>query len=115
VRKRAKRNFEELLCEAVDEGLSSLGESAKQAIYYYLEKGFSINRQQIPYKFEDFAIAIEKFFGAGANFLELLILKQLYEKVGAGFNLKASESVNFLERIAVAKQSIEPERLETKI
>ena len=103
---RTKRSFEELLNEAVEEGLSSLGESAKQATYYYLEKGFSLDRQKIPYKVKDFATAIEKFFGVGANFLEMLILKQLYEKAGQSYNLDMSEDVNFPERIILAKQSI---------
>ena len=113
MRSRAKRSFEELLNEAVEEGLSSLGESAKQAIYYYLEKGFNLNRQEIPYKVKDFATAIEKFFGVGANFLETLILKQLYEKAGQSFNLDISEDVNFSERVILAKRSIGIEQLVT--
>ena len=114
MRSRAKRSFEELLNEAVEEGLSSLGESAKQATYYYLEKGFNLNKQEIPYKIKDFATAIEKFFGVGANFLEMLILKQLYEKAGQSFNLDTSEDVNFSERIVLAKRSIGTEQLVTK-
>lgn len=110
MRNHTKRSFEELLDEAVEEGLSSLGESAKQATYYYLEKGFNLNKQEIPYKVKDFATAIEKFFGVGANFLEMLILKQLYEKAGQSYNLDTSEDVNFPERIILAKQALELEQ-----
>src|SRR3989304_7537998 len=79
------RCFEELLAEAVDEGLSSLGDSAKQAIYFHLEKTFSIEKQNIPNKFEEFTNAIEKIFGLGAKTLEIRIIKSLYEKVGRDF------------------------------
>ena len=79
------RCFEELLAEAVDEGLSSLGDSAKQAIYFHLEKTFSIEKQNIPNKIEEFTNAIEKIFGLGAKTLEIRIIKSLYEKVGRDF------------------------------
>lgn len=59
----SKRDFEKLLLEAVDEGLSSLGEPSKQAIYFHLEKGFNIKKQEIPYKITTFAKAVEKILG----------------------------------------------------
>ncbi|GAH09178.1 unnamed protein product, partial [marine sediment metagenome] len=55
--------FEEVLLEAIDEGLSMLGESGKQAIYLHLGKSLKMNRQDIPYRIEEFADAIEKLFG----------------------------------------------------
>jgi len=79
------RAFKKLLLEAVDEALSSLGDSSKQAIYFYLEETFKINRQNIPNKIEEFTNAIEKIFGQGAKILELQIIKHLYEKVGRDF------------------------------
>jgi len=103
---RVQRNFEELLSEAVDEGLASLGQSAKQAMYYYLETVSNLNKQEIPYKVKDFAAAIEKFFGLGSNFLEIIILKQLYEKVGEPLDLPSSEDLNFskcVEHVRKAK------------
>lgn len=53
-------SFEKLLLEAVDEALSSLEDSSKQAMYFRLEKTFDIKKQDIPYKIEEFANAIEK-------------------------------------------------------
>jgi hypothetical protein len=79
------RCFEKLLAEAVDEGLSLLGDSARQAIYFHLEKTFSIEKQNIPNKIEAFTNAIEKIFGLGAKILEIKIIKYLYEKVGRDF------------------------------
>jgi len=78
-------DFEKLLLEAVDEGLSSLGDSPKRAIYFYLEKSFKIKKMDIPSKIDEFANAIEKIFGHGAKHLEIQIMKRLYEKIGHTF------------------------------
>jgi hypothetical protein len=100
-----KQNFEKLLLEAIDEGLSSLGESSKQAIYLHLEKRFKIKKHEIPHKIEAFADVIEKIFGLGANFLEILIMKQLHEKCGQSFKWPESKELTFIEYVAVAKRS----------
>jgi len=97
-------SFEKLLLEAVDEGLSSLGDSPKQAIYFYLEKTFKINKQEIPYKIEEFAEALEKIFELGAKFLEILIIKCLYNRVGQIFEYNQEDLV-FSEYVAAAWQS----------
>jgi hypothetical protein len=102
-----KPDFEKLLLEAVDECLASLGESSKQAIYFHLEKGFNIQRQEIPFKIEAFIFAVEKIFGIGANFLELLILKGLYEKTGLKGKEDSFKGLTFVEAVAAAKQKME--------
>ena len=70
-------DFKELLLEAVDTALSSLGNSSKQAIYFYLEKNFTVKKQDIPNKIEEFITAIEEIFGHGAKILEIEIMKHL--------------------------------------
>ncbi len=79
------RDFKKLLQEAIDETLSSLGDSSKQALYFHLEKNFRIKKQDIPNKIEEFTNAIEKIFGDGAKILEIQMIKRLYEKVGHDF------------------------------
>jgi len=98
------RSFEKLLLEALDETLSSLGDSSKEAIYFHLEKTFSINKQDIPYKIEEFANAIEKIFGSGARLLEIKIMKRLYEKVGPVFKyFPERDDLVFTEYMAAAR------------
>ena len=75
------KSFEKLLLEAVDEALASLGDSAKQAIYFHLEDKFEITKDEIPQHVEDFATGLVKIFGVGAQFLEILIMKELYERI----------------------------------
>jgi len=78
-------DFRKLLLEAVDEVFSSLGDSAKRAIYFHLQKTFKIKKQEIPNKIDEFTNAIEKIFGDGAKLIEIQIMKHLYEKVGNEF------------------------------
>ena len=79
--KNHSKKFEEVLQDSIDEALSSLGEAVKTSIYFHLEHKFLIARQDIPFRIEDFSDALEKIFGLGAKHLELLIMKNLYEKV----------------------------------
>jgi len=99
------RIFEKLLLEAVDEALSSLGASSKQAIYFHLENTFDINKPDIPHKIEEFANAIEKIFGPGAKFLEIQIMKRLYKKVGP-FKYFPERGLIFTEYVAAARLSL---------
>jgi hypothetical protein len=105
-----KRDFEKLLLQAVDEGLSSLGESSKRAIYFHLEKNFKIKKKEIPNKIEIFEDAIEKIFGLGADFLEILIMKRLHEKAGGMFELQESTDFAFAKYVNEAKQNFTRKR-----
>jgi hypothetical protein len=97
------RGFKKLLLEAIDDGLSSLGDPAKLAIYIYLEKNFKIKKQEIPNKINEFTNAIEKIFGNGVKFLEIQIMKHLYEKVGHNFRYFPEEDdLLFTEYIEAA-------------
>jgi len=100
-----EKDFDELLLEAVDEGLSSIGESSKQAIYFYLETVFNLKRHEIPYKIEDFAVAIEKIFGQGAKCLEILIMNHLYEKIERPIQLHEPKNFTFTSYVTAARQS----------
>ena len=96
--------FEEVLLEAIDEGLSLLGESAKQSVYFYLEKTFKMNRVDIPYRIEEFTDAVEKIFGSGAKILEIQIMKCLFKKVGYKFkHYPKQKNLTFTEYIAAVK------------
>jgi len=97
-------NFEEALLEAIDEGLSLLGESAKRAVYFHLEKDFEMNRLEISYRIEEFTDAIENIFGTGAKILEIQIMKCLFKKVGYTFKLyPRQKNLTFTEYIAAIK------------
>jgi hypothetical protein len=88
-------NFSKLLLAAVDESLSSLGDSSKQAIFFHLESSFKIKRENIPANLTEFSKALEGIFGPGASYLEEMIIKHLHEKLG--IRSENIESVGFPE------------------
>jgi hypothetical protein len=98
------RDFEKVLLEAIDEGLSALGESPKQAIYFHLDRSFNIKKEEIPSRIMAFTQAIENIFGVGANFVEILIMKKLYGKIGEAFNWNEPEGFGFTAYLTEAKR-----------
>ena len=106
--KLTEKAFQRLLLEAIDGALSSLGDSAKQSIYYHLQNKCEITRDEIPCRLEDFEEGLEKIFGEGTRFLEILIMKQLYEKVGSEANVMKwdeSREFKFIDYVKVAEQN----------
>jgi hypothetical protein len=75
-------NLEELVLEAIDESLSSMGQNCKKSIYFHLENDYNLNKLEIPFRIKDFSEAIEKIFGVGAKILEIQILRILFKKMG---------------------------------
>jgi hypothetical protein len=102
---KKSKNFNELLIEAIDEALSSLGESVKQSIYFHIEKKF-VARNEIPENITDFQGGLEKIFGAGAHFIEILIMKNLHVKIGITITIDAADKrLEFADYVKAARQS----------
>lgn len=99
----ARQTFDKAFLNAVDNALDSLGKSAKQSIYFHLESKFEIERDEIPRRIEDFADGLEKIFGVGAHFLEILIMKELHRRIGQPLEWDENKEFIFAEYIAAAK------------
>ncbi len=95
-------DFNGILISAVDEGLSSLGDSSKQAIFYHLKASFHVSKGSIPTNIRGFKNAIEDIFGPGASFLERIIEARLQKKLG--LNLGDKECPDFLTCVENAKK-----------
>lgn len=90
--------FRELLLSSVDEGLNVLGGSAKEAIYYYIEKNSGIRKEEIPLKPEKLSLVLTRIFGSvGAHFIEKQILNNLYRKIDIEHSI--NEELNFKQNI----------------
>ena len=100
-----QNNFSKVLLSAVDESLASLGDSPKQAILFHLESSFKIKRECIPDNLTNFTTALEKIFGPGASYLEKLIAKRLYEKLGLDF-VEEEASWSFLESVNMVQKQV---------
>ncbi|MEM2103149.1 MAG: hypothetical protein QXM22_06520 [Candidatus Bathyarchaeia archaeon] len=78
---KTEKKFAALLLEALDEAFLALGQTTRFSIYFSLETKFSLPKQDIPDRIEDFANALRKIFGNAAAPLEILIMKSLNEKI----------------------------------
>ena len=99
------KDFDPLLLESIDEALQSLGESVKISIYFHLEKNFSVHRSDIPTHLDEFQNGLEKIFGLGARFLEILIMKNLYARIECPLNIGENVQMEFVKYVESAKQS----------
>jgi hypothetical protein len=97
--------FDKLLLCAIDEALNSLGKSVKQSIYFHIENKFSVARNTIPENLVEFQGGLEKIFGTGARFMEILIIKNLHIKIGLPLVMEKGEQLEFIEYVDAAQQS----------
>ncbi|MEM3699831.1 MAG: hypothetical protein QXL57_03055 [Candidatus Bathyarchaeia archaeon] len=99
-----QNNFSKIFLSALEESLSLLGDSPKQAIFFHLEASFNLKREKIPTNLTEFTKALEGIFGPGASYLEMLIVKRLYEKLGLKF--EEMEGLDFLQCVDNLKKRI---------
>ncbi|MEM3823646.1 MAG: hypothetical protein QXH87_01805 [Candidatus Bathyarchaeia archaeon] len=100
------KDFQKTFLEAVEEGLSSLGESPKQAILFHVENTFKLPRDEIPQNLTEFKKALEKIFGPGTPYLERLILERLCDKLNLKFESVETESPDFLDSVENLKKRL---------
>lgn len=82
---KTEQEFNEVLLQSIDEALFTLGEKAKTGLYFHLQHTFALPKKDLPDRIGDFANALEKIFGQGAEQIELLIMKSLNKKVEATY------------------------------
>jgi hypothetical protein len=99
------KEFEKLLLESIDEALLSLGESVRQSIYFHVEKNFQVTKDEIPQTLEHFQLALEKIFGIGSRYIEILIMKSLYTKIGRPQCMEKTEQLEFIKYVDAARRS----------
>lgn len=101
----SKSDFNKILLEAVDDALSELGDSARQSIYFHLRTRYKIAKNDIPRNVDDFEDGLEKIFGSGARFLEILIMKRLHKKIGYPLKWNYKKELVFIDYVVAAKRS----------
>lgn len=96
--------FDKLLQGAVDDALTNLGESVKQAIYFHIEKQFNVPKNNVSKNLKDFQLGLEKIFGAGARFIEILIMKNLHSKIGRPLEIEGDE-LEFIKYVNAVEEN----------
>ena len=96
--------FDKILLRAIDEALESLGESVRQSIYFHIENKFNVARNEIPENLQQFQGGLKEIFGAGAQFIEFLIMKNLNIKIGYPRVTVKSKNFEFIKYLDASKQ-----------
>jgi hypothetical protein len=103
--------FYDILLEAIDKSFLSLGEPVRKSIYLYLENSIGLKKFEIPFRIIDFQNALEKLFGVGTRILEILIIKNLREKIKIKYkddvSLWSVPDLTFQEYIRLVKMTYE--------
>ncbi len=102
-----KTDFEMGVTEAIDEIFLSFGNVVKPAIYRHLENSYGIKKEEIPFKIEDFANALEQTFGSVAKLIEIKIIERLHAKHKDFFYIPKKEELNFVEFVSNLQNYLE--------
>ncbi len=85
---------------------------ASKAIYFHLEKAFSIEKRKIPEKIEEFDRSMKAIFQQGALFLERAILRTLCQELGVKFESLSEQdlplTIQHVREIALGGLSFVP-------
>jgi len=84
-----------LLSDAVDEGLSALGQAPKKAIYEVLKTDFSMRKTDIPMRFAEFSSILKENIGLGATPL----LEFIVDRFSQGLHIESLSSIDLDESI----------------
>ncbi|MCW4024100.1 MAG: hypothetical protein NWF01_03580 [Candidatus Bathyarchaeota archaeon] len=98
------RDFNQLLLQAIDDSFNSLGGTVRDAIYFHLKSQFQLSYEEIPQKIDCFQEGIEKIFGTGSRFIEILILKNLYAKINLPDVFDSANDLEFIDYINRSRQ-----------
>src|SRR3990170_6403266 len=105
------KDFSRILVESIDEPLSAIGEDVKVSVYFHLENKFGIKKHEIPQNIDGFSGALERIFGLGARYLEIMFMKNLHGKIGIVCKWDSPEwvipEVTFQEYVNLMKQKFE--------
>ncbi len=75
-----QRKFDDLLIETVDTVLSSLGEPVKNQIYTNLLDDFSMEKNNIPERIDEFSKMLHLIFGSAAFLIDIRFMNELHAK-----------------------------------
>ena len=101
----AKKTFNDIFMQAVDDALSSLGEPAKESIYLHLKSKSGIEKSSIERHLKEFEEGLDRIFGGGAKYIEILIMKNLYKKLNQPLEWNENKNLAFADYVDAARKS----------
>jgi len=100
-----QRDFDDMLRQAINETIFSLGEKAENAVYENLEK-INVQRSEIPYKIEASTRCLRETLGQDSRIVEVKIVKRLYEKIAVPLQPEEPEELSLVEYVTRARMKI---------
>jgi len=91
------------LIQAIEEGLSTFGESVPEIVFHNLEKKFSLDKDRIIDEPDSFADALYTMFGSGGATVEKVIVKSVCEIL----RIKSLSPATFCDCIDIVKNRYE--------
>jgi hypothetical protein len=103
--------FSDVLLEAIEDAFASLGDSANTTIFFHLENSMGLKKSEIPFNIDAFQCALEKIFGVGARYLEIMFLANLHQKLRAKYHWNLPQGflpdLTFQEYVNLTRRSFE--------
>jgi hypothetical protein len=99
-----EESFDEIFSEAVEEAFSSLGDFAKQAVYWYVVNKPDLQKEHLASNIEAFAASLEAFLGSGSSVMERIILQRLSSRTGVAIGQE--ERARFVDAVNLIREKV---------
>ena len=110
---KADQKFTGILLDSIDDAFASLGANVQLSLYFHLETKFTLSKQDIPDRIDDFSDALDRIFGQAARQVELLIIKCLNQRVKRSYKWVGPKwlvpDITFEKYVKLARSSVENE------
>jgi hypothetical protein len=97
--KTPEEKFNFGIARMVDESFSSFRNLDKEAVYLRLEKVCKIKKEEIPFRIDGFADAIEQMFGVAAKLVEIRMIEALHKRFPEFVFIPKEGDVDFKEYV----------------
>ena len=101
-----EKQFDELILQCINDGLSILGEDGRSVVLWLCETKLSLPKKQIPLRIKDFSKLVEDTFGAGASIVEGHIVREIERS----FNLPDDMASDLSAAVQLAREKFSPDK-----
>ena len=105
-KQKSKNEFKNSLIRAIDECLSLFSTIDKRTVYSVLEKDYGMRKEEIPYRIESFADALEQMLGIGAKLVEIGIIENLHREFPKFIFFSKNGDLCFTEYLTSMRESL---------
>jgi hypothetical protein len=100
------RNFNEIVCQAIDKTLEQLiGSKAVEAVYVHLKYKYGVDRNELPYRIDTLCLVLENAFGVkGSHVIQRKVAKNLYGRILLPFD--DEQGLTLQDFLHLAKETV---------